>query len=317
MELTQPRSGTCRIIIDSCSDFPREMLDSLHVDIVNFEFIMQDGPHKDDFWESMAPEAFYDRLRSGETSSTSAPLMGGYTQLFTACAQEGTPTIFISFPAALSVSFDAADTVAKEIREQYPDFELHVIDSYCPSVAAMPLIMEAVRLRNQGLSATELADWVKEARYFVNGAFTIDSLDHLSRGGRIPVAAAQITGKLDLKASLSYDLVGALTLTGVNRGRKKALRGLVKSFMDGFDGDTTQSIIVADGDCEKDAELLIQLIKREKRYENLNIIRTSIGPVIGSHVGPDMIAIVYWGPDRRESGSVADRIAGRVKRSDR
>ena len=38
-----------------------------------------------------------------------------------------------------------------------------------------------------------------------------------------------------------------------------------------------------------------------------------VGPVIGTHVGPDMIAIVFWGQDRREDLSVADRIARKIK----
>lgn len=39
----------------------------------------------------------------------------------------------------------------------------------------------------------------------------------------------------------------------------------------------------------------------------------NIGPVIGSHVGADMLAVVFWGHDKRENLSVADRIARKVK----
>ena len=42
-------------------------------------------------------------------------------------------------------------------------------------------------------------------------------------------------------------------------------------------------------------------------------LETSIGPVIGSHVGPGMIAIVFWGQDCRADISMADRIANKVR----
>ena len=50
-----------------------------------------------------------------------------------------------------------------------------------------------------------------------------------------------------------------------------------------------------------------------KSDESVMILESSIGPVIGSHVGPDMVAVVFWGQDRREDLSVADRIASKVR----
>lgn len=43
------------------------------------------------------------------------------------------------------------------------------------------------------------------------------------------------------------------------------------------------------------------------------MLESSIGPVIGSHVGPEMLAVVFWGPDKRNDLSVADRIASKVR----
>ena len=56
---------------------------------------------------------------------------------------------------------------------------------------------------------------------------------------------------------------------------------------------------------------MVEMIK--KSDPEANVLRTSIGPVIGSHVGPGMIAVVFWGGDKRQGGSIADRIARKVK----
>ena len=53
------------------------------------------------------------------------------------------------------------------------------------------------------------------------------------------------------------------------------------------------------------------MVRKTKR--ETNIIECNIGPVIGSHVGPDMMALVFWGDDRRSGMKLADRIAKKVK----
>ena len=60
---------------------------------------------------------------------------------------------------------------------------------------------------------------------------------------------------------------------------------------------------------------LVEIIKKESAKEQREplFIETTIGPTIGSHVGPGMVAIAFWGPDRRDKMSVADRIARKVR----
>ena len=147
----------------------------------------------------------------------------------------------------------------------------------------------------------------------MHGYFTLDSLDSLAAGGRIPPAAAQITSKLDIKPNLSFDLAGSLTLTGVNRGRKKALKSLVKAFKDNYVLDPTMPLTIVTADSEKDGDWLENAIRKEDGCADLTIIRGSVGPTIGAHVGPGMVAIIFWGINRAEKISLTDRIAKRVR----
>lgn len=71
------------------------------------------------------------------------------------------------------------------------------------------------------------------------------------------------------------------------------------------------SPVIGNADCPKDADRLKEALS--KIDENILFLESSIGPVIGSHVGPGMLAVVFWGKDRREELSVADRIARKVK----
>lgn len=315
-----PGAGrSCRIVIDTCADFNREVAETLDVDIIPFPYVLDGVEHHDDIWASQTPKQFYDKLRKGSRGSTSAVPMGWFEEFFRACFEDGTPTVYLSFCSGLSSSYEAARAAAADVltdealRAAHPDFELHVVDNGLPCSAAELLALEAVRQRDRGLSAAQLAAWAEEVKPYIHGYFTLENLEHLAAGGRIPPAAAQLSAKLDVKPELTYDLKGALVLKGICRGRKKALKALVKDFRDNFAGDVEMPVGITSADAEKDADWLEAQIRREPGCENLNIIRGSVGPTLGVHVGPGMVAIVFWGKCRTERVSMSDRIARRVR----
>mgnify|MGYP002537774041 FL=1 len=302
----------CRLVLDSCCDLPVEIIDNAKVDLLEFPFNMNDGEHFDDMWKSMSAKEFYDRMRKGEVSGTAQVPVSEITERFEAYAKEGTPTVYLGFSSALSGTFGLVEQVAGDIREQYPDFEIYVIDTKLASIAEGLLAYEAINQRNRGLSAKQLAAWAEEARWFVNCLFTVDELEYLRRGGRIPAAAATIGAKLNIKPLLDFDLDGALSLTGVARGRKKSLKSLVKCYDENHADDHGSNgvVLTASADAEGDVKWVEEHLDRPDGA--IPAIRSQIGPVIGSHVGPGMVAVVFWGDDRREKISIADRIANKI-----
>lgn len=312
------RGGQCHIIVDSCADFAPEVARALGVELVSFSFVMSDGEHVDDLWQSMSAHEFYERMRKGEHVTTAAVTLGHYMEVFERAATAGVPTVYLAFTRGLSSSVDVARQAAQMVTDEHPGFELYVVDNLCPSAAAELLAIEAVRQVGNGLTAKELVEWVEEARYYIQGYFTLDSFDALARGGRIPPAAAQVGGKLDIKPELSYDLNGALTLRGMCRGRKKALRAILADFKANYVGAdgavvTHMPIGIVSSDAEKDARWLAEQVRKEPGCADVPIIFSSVSPVIGAHVGPGMVALVFWGKDRRETLSFTDRLARRVR----
>ena len=301
----------CRLIIDSCCDLPADLVGSFGVELINFPFTMNDGEHFDDLGVSISSHEFYERMRKGEEPKTAQVPYGRLLETFENAALGGVPTVYLSFTAALSGTFEVALSAAADITEKYPDFELYVVDSKLPSVAEGLLVIEAVRQLDRGLSAKELVAWAEEARYYVQGYFTLPDLDSLRRGGRIPSVAAIAGAKLDIKPILSYDLDGGLTFHGVARGRKKSIKQLLELFVERRQEDAHNMVIVASADAKKEEDDIVRQVL-EITGSNIVLCRSQIGPVIGSHVGPDMLAIVFWSSDRRERVSLTDRIANAV-----
>jgi DegV family protein with EDD domain len=296
--------------LDSCCDLPADLIESYDVEVISFPYTMEDGEHLDDLWTSMTPHEFYERLRKGERSSTAQLPYGVICETLIRIAKSGMPTVFICFSGGLSGTYENILAVWDELKPTYPNAEVYIIDSKLASAAEGLLVMEAVRQRDRGLTAAELAAWVEEARYYVHGYFTLAGLETLRRGGRIPDMAAIAGAKLDIRPILSFDLDGNLTFFGAARGRKKSIKQLLQIFHDRYQENSSRMVMVAAADADKERTALAeQLLKMPER---LSVWQTSVGPVIGSHVGPDMIAIIFWGPDRRESMSLTDRIAKAV-----
>ena len=305
-----------KIIVDSTADYAPGVAEQLGVEVIPFPYVGPDGEHVDDLWATSDPHEFYEGMRKNPhvRYTTSAVTPGRYLEVFERAAEEGLPTIYMGLTAGLSSSIYAAEQAAQMVRDSHPDFEIYVLDTRCDSAAGELLAIEVVRQASNGLSAEELYAWASDARYFVQGYFTLDSFDALAAGGRIPPAAANVGGKLDIKPELSYDLNGALTLRGMCRGRKKALRAIIQDFRENYAHDSSLPLAIVSTDAEKDADWLEREVRKEKGCEDVTVIRSQVSPILGSHVGPGMVALVFWGTDRREKVSLTDRIARKVKK---
>jgi DegV family protein with EDD domain len=302
----------CNLIIDTTCDLPFEMVNVPGVEIIQFPYIMGNRDQLDDMYQSITPKEFYDKIRHGECPTTAQVPITTFTDVFTRAAESGVPTVYLSFTSGLSGSYNTAVLVRDQVLAEHPDAELYIVDTLLASIAEALLVYEAIRQRNQGLTAKEMVAWAEEARYFVNELFTLDSLDSLKRGGRIPSSVAFAGSKLDVKPMLDITLDGKLGLTGVARGRKKAIRQMVEFYQkNAMDDGSSKMVLVGHADCQKDVDRLKDELR--KVDDSIYFLDTNIGPVIGSHVGPGMLALVFWGHDSREVTTVSDRIARKVK----
>lgn len=302
----------CNLLIDSCCDLPQEIINVEGVDIIRFPYILNGASYDDDMFVNQSPHDFYEGMRKGNSPSTSQAPISRFKEKFEVAYESGMPTVYLSFTSALSTSFDNALLTRNQVVEEYPDFELYVVDTKLPSLAEGLLVSEAINQMHAGLSAKEMVEWVEEARYYVDAIFMVEDLKALQRGGRLPSGVAVAGSALDVKPFVTLTLDGGLKLAGVVRGRKKGIKQLASWFEKNVSNNSHgEYIAIGNADCKKDAEKLKDLIL--KHDSTAMILEGNIGPVIGSHVGPGMLAICYWSDDRRKNLSISDKIANKVK----
>ena len=77
--------------------------------------------------------------------------------------------------------------------------------------------------------------------------------------------------------------------------------------------DPSLPITIVSADAEKDADWLEGAVRKEPGCADVTILRGPVGPTIGAHVGPGMVAIIFWGKNRADKISLTDRIAKKVR----
>jgi len=247
-------------------------------------------------YETLEVREFYQNLRNGALPTTSAANLEDTMELFRSILSQGQDLLHIAFSSGLSSSADTAFLAASQIREEFPERTIHVVDSLCASLGHGLLVHKAVKARSQGMSLEDTANYIESIKGNIVHNFTVDDLNHLHRGGRVSKATAVVGSVLGIKPVLHVDDLGHLTSVGKARGRKASIQALVDRMAEQIQGFDNPEVFISHGDCQADAELLRDMV--EKRFGISDIMVGYIGPTIGTHSGPGTLALFFLGSPR-------------------
>lgn len=283
-------------VIGACStsDLPKSYADKHNVFILKYTFTIDNKDYKDG---DMDTKKFFDMEREGLMPTTSMLTPEGVTSTFEDLLAAGKDILYIAFSSGLSGSCNNVMLVARELREKYPDRKFIVVDSLCASLGHGLLVDYAVKMSDAGKSIDDVAKWVESNKLCINHWFTVDSLAHLRRGGRVTGAAAFVGNLLHIKPVLNVDLEGHLIPREKEKGRKRALKCLVEKMAESIIEPDGQSIFISHGDDEEAAQKVADMVK--ERFPSVGEIMISpLGAVIGAHAGPGTVALFYKGKSR-------------------
>ncbi|MBP3616842.1 MAG: DegV family protein [Lachnospiraceae bacterium] len=281
------------ITTDSNSDLPQEYIDKLGTVIIPQYYSFGDTVYGDEL--HMPPAEFYQRMKNGELPQSQANNPAVIEDKFRGILDKGMDIIHIAFSSALSGSYNNVCMVANELREEYTDAKITVIDSMNVSLGETIILLHATELKEKGLSYEDIVSDLEEYKNHINVQFTVDDLFHLQRGGRVSKTTALVGSALNLKPFLTVTDAGTLISDGTARGRKKSIRTLVERMKDTLEEipDTSVPVGIVHGNCFEDAMTVADLVKSETGFSN--IIINDISPSIGTHAGPGALGLLYYG----------------------
>ena len=276
------------IITDSTSDLSAEDLQKLNVHMIHMRVIFEDGTYVDGV--DITKDQFYAKQAEAKTlPKTTQVNPQEYCDVFQPLLENGDEVVAIIMSSKLSGTFQSA-SIAKEMLEEDGE-RLHLVDSLNVTIGEGLLVREAVRLRDAGKSAAEIAAEINELRHRVRFVAFIGTLKYLKMGGRISASTAVIGTMLNISPVVAI-VDGEVKSVGQVRGRQKIVNYTL-DFAAEYPIDSRHGVMFGHSQCLGAMELY-----QGKVSEALGIRDcewNELGAVIGTHAGPGCYGMAYIG----------------------
>lgn len=285
------------LMTDSCCDLSAEMQQELNLTVLPLLFQIGDQTYRN--WpdgREIEFHEFYERIRNGELATTSAVSVGDFGAAMHEILSSGKDLLYLAFSSALSTTYQSAMIALEDMKEEFPDRKVLVVDTKCASMGQGLLTYLCAKEKASGKSLEEVRDFAEATKLQVCHWFTVDDLNHLKRGGRINATTALFGTMLSIKPVMHVDNEGRLIPASKARGRKAALTALVDHMEQTATDPAHQTVFISHGDCIEDAKWVADEVTR--RFGTTDIHMNYVGPVIGNHSGPGTLALFFLGKER-------------------
>lgn len=286
-----------QIISDGSLDLSQEITKEKDIEVVPFYVSFDSNTYQKEMVELGVREFYQEMVDYPDVfPKSSMPSVDDFYQVFEKSAKQQIPVICICITKKFSGSLQSA-TVAKEmIEENYPDAKITLIDSTINTVLQGLFVLEACRLRDQGLEYEEIVEKLLPIRQTGRIFFTIGSIDYLRHGGRIGKLAGITAGALGIKPMITLK-EGEIFNSGLARNRIKSMKKIVemtKNYLDEVNAKPGEySFCIGYGydydEAVKFREMLKELVEERLGIDEIEIYQ--IGATIGVHTGPYPIGV--------------------------
>lgn len=277
-----------KFVTDSASDLPLHFFQEHDVQLIPLRVHLNDEEYLD--LETIEPLEIYKHIRNGAHPKTSQAAPAAIYNTFESIVKNGDACIYIAFSSQLSGTYQTSVMMQQEIKEDYPEAQIEIIDTKCASMGQGLVVNYAVQLLKQSLSFKEIVEKIQTYSHHMEQIFTVDDLDFLAKGGRVSKTSAFVGGLLNIKPLLHVE-DGKLVPIEKIRGRKKVLKRMVELMEERGRDLSSQTIAISHGDDEQTALELKQLI--QEKFGCHSFIINTIGAAVGSHAGPGAIALFF------------------------
>ena len=277
-----------RIITDSASDIPQELAKEWDVTVMPLTVRFGEEEYYDGV--TLTNDGFYEKLiETDEFPKTSQIPPYRYEEEFGKAIKAGDEVICINLSSKLSGCYQSACIAAEEF-----EGKVHVIDSLQVCVGLYILVEYAVRLRNDGKTASEIISALEVAVPQTRVIAVFDTLEYLKKGGRISPTAAAFGNMLAIKPVISI-VDGVVEVLGKARGSKNG-HNLLREYVNKAGGIWWERPVCLAYSGLSDVMLTKYIADSAELYagheEEFHI--THVGATIGTYAGAGAIALAFF-----------------------
>lgn len=272
-----------RIITDSACDLPEDLASDLDIEIVSLSIRFGDQEFVDRV--ELSPAEFWKKCKASKVlPETAAPSPGAFQHAYERAHSQGFDGVLVlTLSAALSATHQAATLAAQSVAGQ---IEVRVIDTKAVSMALGLMAIDIAEHARLGESLDELSTRAQSLIDKVGVCGMLDTLEHLVKGGRVGGARALLGQVLAIKPLLELK-DGVVAEAGRQRTRAKGLAAVADVARSHA---PLQRLALVHGDAH-DLEGFIDTVRQIPTEHPLII--TDMGPVVGTHGGPGIVALCW------------------------
>ena len=286
---------------DSTCDLKKDYVKARDIWFVPLTFTMEKDGNVEESYDNFSTDAeyyeFYKKVRAGAFPRTAKLNYEAHIQHFTSLAKSGVKeVIHFMISSGLANTIDITRQAGEDMKKEYPDFTVYALDPLTATVGQGLLVSLACDCRDKGMTAKETYDYLMEVRNSIQHCIIPDNLFYLQKGGRVSAVSAIFGTMLSIKPMIVFDEDGKLKVVEKCKGMKKAFSRVLEH-MELAPLSEDKKVIVVHTDNEKGASELAKLIE-DKMGVTPQI--TVMGPVIGSHVGPNSVSCCWLSTKTRK-----------------
>lgn len=285
------------LIATSTSDLNREYFEENNVLLVPNIAIVNGEVIFDDY--TLDVDKYFEDMKTGLLPTSSQNNEEFYYETFKSILEAGNDFVHIDISTGITQTTTNAKNALERLKLEFENVDAYVIDSLSVSAGQGLILDRAVELRNEGKSAKEIASIVESEIQNCVGVFTIKSLTHLYRGGRISKTSMIIGNSLNICPMIKIDKNGKLVPYKKVHGFKNAIKNIVNIVEEhAFGGLDYDGKVFICHSLEKDnAEYLKKkILERFPKVKEVNIYNVHLN--IGAHTGPGALGLFFWGKER-------------------
>lgn len=273
-----------KIITDSCSDLPAEIVNSYDIEFLNIEVNINNQVYYDR--SDLQPADFYRLIEEEGVPKTSRITPEKFKKTYKKILQNYDQILVIAFSSKLSGILESAVIAKRELDTD----RITIIDSKAASVGQGLLVYQAAKELEAGKSMTEVVEEIMEAASRLEHIFAVGDIEMLKRGGRISKTKAVMANILSIKPILHIQDGKILPFDKI-RGKKRMISYLTNQIEKKADQPESQTLALTYSQNEEYALKLKEKI--EAKFEPQEILISEIGAAVGSHAGPGTLAVSF------------------------
>lgn len=272
-----------KIICDSISDLPINILNKYDIDVVPLTVLFNDTEYLDG--ENLTSDTFYKMLR--ETNSmpkTSQATYAQFKSVFEKYSNENTEVLYIAGSSSASGTYQSAVLAKNDGHDN-----VTIFDTQSVSIGSALFVIKACEMVADGKTLKEVLNYLEYIKGTEEVVFSVDNLEYLKMGGRISSTKATLGNLLSIKPILEVK-DGLVAQKSQVRGKKQIYSTLVNLISSKYGKDLKdKTIIIGCGDNKSDLDIMKDLLLKDTIVDNLYFV--NIGCVVCSHSGPGIVGI--------------------------